>query len=395
MKSHSLARLVLITALGMAFLPVGMDVYAAILSDLAGAFGVGIGWAQYALSCYLAGFAVAHTVVGPAADRYGRRPVMLGGLTLFTLASVAVALAPSVTLMLAARLVQGLGAAVGPIVVRAIVRDVSNPAEAGRTLAWGATCMGVVPVFGPWLASMLVVRYGWRAALWLIAAYGLVGTIAIAALLRETLMPSRAPQRFGGWLEALRVLLPDADFRRWAGCVALGFGGLSLWIASAASVLLVHYHVGHGRYGMYYAGITGGFILGSYAGVRALRRHSLAVCAASGAAFVLLSGGTLMVLAHIGAGSMAVIAPAIAIYPIGWGMIQPAAQAGAVAGHPEMAGRASAIYGFVQLCSGALAAAILGPLVSGRIDRLAIVYVAIAVGVILLTARPLWAGRAS
>jgi len=384
--SSSRNQLALIVALGMAFLPVGMDVYASILSDMAQAFGRDIGWAQYAFSSYLGGFALAHIAIGPLADRYGRRPVMLAGLALFTLASAAAAMAPDLNWMLAARFVEGLGAAAGPILVRTIVRDTLDPVSGGHTLALGGLGMGIVPVFGPWFASSLVAIYGWRAALWVIVGYGVVGTVAISILVRETLVHKHKLERFGGWPAALREVLPDPEFLRWSGCVALAYAGLAIWIANASSVLMGHYHVSHGAYGIYYAGVTIGFIIGSFTAARILRHHSLARSAATGAAILIVSGAALLGFAAAGVDAALAIASGIAIYPLGWAMVQPAAQSGALVGHAATAGRASAIYGFIQLCTGAIAAAVLGPFVDGEVVRLGIIYVIIGFAILGLTA---------
>lgn len=382
--SHS--RLALIVALGMAFLPIGMDVYASILSDMAAAFGSAIGWAQYALSVYLAGFALAHVVIGPLADRYGRRPTMLLGLVLFTLASIAAALAPTLDWMLAARFVEGLGAAAGTILVRTIVRDTLDPISGGRVFALGALGMSIVPVFGPWFASSLVAIYSWRAALWVIAGYGVVGTIAVAILVRETLVHKQKLQRFGGWPAALREVLPDPEFLAWSACIALAYSGLAAWLANATSVLMGHFHVSHNAYGFYYGGVVVGFIPGSFIAAWLMRRHSLTRSAATGASIIVVSGITLIGLAAAGVDTALAVVGGLAIYPLGWAMVQPASQAGALARHAATAGRASAVYGFIQLCTGAVAAAVLGPFVHGDIARLGAVYMLIGLGILMLTA---------
>lgn len=383
--SASRARLAVIVALGMAFLPIGMDVYASILSDMARAFGSPIGWAQYTLSAYLAGFALAHIFIGPLADRYGRRPTMLTGLVLFTLASVAAALAPNLNWMLAARFVEGLGAAAGPILVRTIVRDSLDPVAGGRTFALGALGMSIVPVFGPWLASFLVGIYGWRAALWVIAGYGIAGTTAVAVLMRETLVHKQTLERFGGWPAALREVLPDPEFLAWSACIALAYSGLATWLANATAVLMGHYHVGHDLYGLFYGGVVVGFIPGSFIAARVMRRHSLRRSAATGAIIIVISGAALLGLAAAKIETAHVIVGGLAIYTFGWAMVQPAAQAGALARHAATAGRASAVYGFIQLCTGAVATAVLGPFVDGDIARLGAVYLVAGLGILVLT----------
>ena len=230
-------QLILLTTLNLAILPIGMDVYSAVLSDLAIAFDRDMAWAQYTLSTYLLGFAAAHLLIGPLADHYGRRPVLLGGLLTFTLAAAAAASAQNLETIVLARLVQGFGGAAGPILARAVVRDVSNPLHLGRTLAWSIGWMGMVPLLGPWIAGVSSAAWGWRAPPWIIAAHGLLTMVAMIILLPETLR-----RRSGGWVEALRILAPDRAFRAWAVCAALGYSGIALWVANASAMVL-------GRYG--------------------------------------------------------------------------------------------------------------------------------------------------
>jgi DHA1 family bicyclomycin/chloramphenicol resistance-like MFS transporter len=235
-------QLILLTTLNLAILPIGMDVYSAVLSDLAIAFDRDMAWAQYTLSTYLLGFAAAHLLIGPLADHYGRRPVLLGGLLTFTLAAAAAASAQNLETIVLARLVQGFGGAAGPILARAVVRDVSNPLHLGRTLAWSIGWMGMVPLLGPWIAGVSSAAWGWRAPLWIIAAHGLLTMVAMIILLPETLRPATGERRSGAWVEALRILAPDRAFRAWAVCAALGYSGIALWVANASAMVL-------GRYG--------------------------------------------------------------------------------------------------------------------------------------------------
>ena len=179
-------QLILLATLNLAMLPIGMDFYAGILSSLGAAFDRDMAWAQLTLSAYLLGFAAAHLLIGPLGDRYGRKPVLLTALSTFTAASVVAAAAPNLENVLLARLIQGFGGAAGPILARAIVRDVSTPQQAGRTLAWAIGWMGLVPLLGPWIAGVSAAAWGWRAPLWIIAAYGLLTVVTMRILLPET-----------------------------------------------------------------------------------------------------------------------------------------------------------------------------------------------------------------
>src|SRR5574340_191554 len=178
---HSSSLVVLLATL-VALGPISTDLYLPALPALATYFGSDVSRVQLTLSVFLAGFAVAQIVYGPLSDRFGRRPVMLAGLTIYLLASVACAFAVSIDGLIAARFLQALGACAGPVLGRAIVRDVYGPVEAARVLAYISGAMAIAPMLGPMLGGWLTVLFGWRAnfaALSIFSAAQLLATLAI------------------------------------------------------------------------------------------------------------------------------------------------------------------------------------------------------------------------
>ena len=135
--------------------PVSTDLYLPSLPRIAGDLEASEGLAQLTIGLFVAGFGVMMLVCGPVADRFGRRPVLLGGMALYTLASIACALAPDIVSLLTARFVQALGACVGPVVGRAIVRDLYGPRDAGRILGYMSSAMALAPLVGPAAGSPL------------------------------------------------------------------------------------------------------------------------------------------------------------------------------------------------------------------------------------------------
>ena len=162
---HSVLLAVLIVAL-TSIGPLSTDFYLPALPAIARALGTDTAGAQLTLSVYLLGFGLGQLLIGPLSDRFGRRPVMLWGSAAFVLSSAACALAPTIETLILARLAQAFGACVGPVLGRAVVRDVYGPHEAARVLSHVSTATAlaplVAPIFGGWLSAHL----GWRSASW-------------------------------------------------------------------------------------------------------------------------------------------------------------------------------------------------------------------------------------
>ena len=166
--------------------PLSTDLYLASLPSMAADFGVAPAAVQHTLSLFVIGFGSAQLVSGPLSDRFGRRPVLIGGLTLYLIASVACALAPSLALLVAARFAQAIGCCTGVVVARAIVRDAYEPAEGASVLAKSSSLLAMAPLLGPILGGYLQVAFGWRAAFVALTVAGLIVWIAALRRMRES-----------------------------------------------------------------------------------------------------------------------------------------------------------------------------------------------------------------
>ena len=152
----------LLTAL-VAFGAISTDLYLPSLPAIGAGFAADISQVQLTLSVFLVGFAVSQAVYGPLSDRFGRRPVLLGGLSIYLIASLACMTAPGIGSLIAWRFVQALGACTGVVLGRAIVRDVYGREGAARMLSYMGMAMALAPALGPILGGYLQVWFGWRA----------------------------------------------------------------------------------------------------------------------------------------------------------------------------------------------------------------------------------------
>lgn len=358
----------LLTAL-VALGPISTDLYLPSLPAMARAFGAPPAEIQLTLSVFLAGFAAAQLLYGPLSDRFGRRPALLGGVALYTAASVACVFAPTVEWLIAARFVQAVGACAGPVLCRAVVRDVHGREGAARVLAYMSAAMALAPALGPILGGFLEIWYGWRANFAALSAYGALGLVAAALLLPETnpaLLEggSRAP---GGLLAGFGSLLRHRAYVGYALSCAFAYSGIFAFISGSSFVLVDWVGLPPNLYGFCFAAVAGGYMVGTLIAGRLSRRlgmHGLmriggAVAAAAGLLYFAV--GWSGVEWRGAAGAVALVAP-IVLYILGTGLVLPNAQAGAVGPFPRRAGTASALLGFAQMTLAALTGIVVGHL---------------------------------
>ncbi|WP_337876274.1 multidrug effflux MFS transporter [Elioraea sp.] len=329
--------------------PLSTDLYLPALPAIAAAFATDAAGVQWTLSGYLLGFAPAQLVYGPLADRFGRRPAAIAGLAAYLVATLACAAAPSLGLLTAARVAQALGACGGPVIARAVVRDTTDPPRAAAVFATIAGLMALAPAAGPILGGVAVGLGGWRAAFWLLAA--LAGAITLAAI---RLLPETAPGLDRAALDparlagAYRLILRDRRFLGFAGVTAATYTGLFCFISGSSHVAQTGLGLGPEAYGVMFAAAVAGYVLGSAIARRLSPRLGVVRMVRIGVALCLAFGWSgPAALALFGSGVITVTAP-MALYMIGFALAQTNAQAGAVAPFPHMAGRASALLGFVQ-----------------------------------------------
>ena len=184
--------IVVVLTLLLGIQPVTTDLYLPALPTLQRELGASVGAAQYTLSALIIAFGLGQLVCGPLADRFGRRPVLLCGLSLYTLASLASAAAPSIEALIAWRALQGAAMAAAVTCGRSILRDLFEPAAGARMMSRALSGLGAIAVLSPPLGGLMVEAFGWRATLLSIAAFGAAALLYVALRLPET-VPQRDP----------------------------------------------------------------------------------------------------------------------------------------------------------------------------------------------------------
>ena len=384
---NSLPVTVLLTAL-VALGPISTDLYLPSLPSLARYFAVGVDDIQLTLSVFLVGLATAQLVYGPLSDRFGRRPVLLVGLAIYVVASVVCMLAPSVRVLVVARFVQAVGACVGPVLGRAVVRDVYGREGAARVLAYMSAAMALAPAIGPILGGFLEEWFGWRINFLVLVLYGSGGLVLAWRILPET---NKAPDLQAA--QPVRIILGYRgllNHRAYVGyvlCCAFAYSGIFAFISGSSYVLQEVVGLGPIGFGLCFAGVVIGYIIGTMVAGRLSRQLGIDRLIAVGAGIGVAGGALLLVLAlavpaHGAlAGALLIVGPML-VFMIGVGLVLPNAIAGAIGPFPRAAGAASALLGFTQMTAAAAIGIAVAALYDGSAIPMTATIAVVAVGVL-------------
>lgn len=363
---RSLPFAVLLTALA-AFGPVSIDLYLPSLPAMVVDFGSTVSEVQLTLSLFVAGFAAGTLVHGPLSDRYGRRPVVLAGCALYCVASVACLFAPSMEMLIVGRFVQAIGAAAGPVIGRAVVRDVFPRQDAARLMSYMASAIAVAPAVGPMIGGWLHASFGWQANFVLFTGFGLLMLVSCWGMLHETnpnrdpasLSPMRLVQTFG-------MLMRARMFIGHALTVSLAFSCMFSFISGAAFVLIDLMGVAEEHFGFAFVCVVVGFGSGGFVSGRLSSRLGIGRTIEVGCALLLASTVVGVGLALAGAGTapglwnVASVVGPMAVMFFSGALIIPNATAQAISPYGQVAGSASSLLGFMQMGLGALMGAVVG-----------------------------------
>ncbi|MEG3617101.1 multidrug effflux MFS transporter [Magnetovibrio sp. PR-2] len=359
LNPRSLQMSALLTAL-VAIAPISTDMYLPALPAIGEAFGASTAAVQLTLSFYLVGFAGAQLILGPLSDRYGRRPVLIGGASVFVFASAACYFAADINSLIAARFFQAVGACAGGAVGRAAVRDIYETKDAARLLAHMGTAMAVAPLVAPLLGGQLTHYFGWETNF---AALGLFGAIVLA--LSVTVLPETntrpdplalSPRRM---IENYLSLARHPDFRAYTLTNAFSFGGLFAFISGASFVLIGTFGLTPQTFGFAFAAPVIGYMIGTQVGARMAKSHSVDEVVKFGSFLGVIAGLIGLVLTAVQPALWTVIIPMFG-FSASVGIVMPNSMAGSIGPFPHMAGAASALMGFTQMGMAAGMGALVG-----------------------------------
>ena len=356
----------LLAGLGMLG-PFSIDTYLPAFDGIARTLGATPVEMQQTLSAYLFGFAAMNLFHGALADSFGRRPVILGGLALFTLASLGCALAPSIGWLIAFRALQGMSAGGGMVVSRAVIRDMFAPAHAQRVMSQVTIYFGIAPAIAPLVGGWLFVHADWHSIFWFLTAVGALLLVINWRVLPETLHADHV-QSFdaSNLLRGYWQLGANPRFVALTLASGIPFNGMFLYVLSSPAWLGGQLQLAPKEFFWFFclsvAGIMGGaWLSGRLAGnlpARKQIRRGFEVMVAASAANLALN-----LLLEPGPHAWAWALPPVALFSFGWALMVPVVTIKVLDLAPERRGMASSLQACVGSVANGLVAGVIAPLV--------------------------------
>ncbi len=345
--------------------PFTMQVLVPALPAMGRDLGASTATIQLTVTLYLAAVGIGQLIYGPLSDRFGRRPLLMGGLAVYALASLGAALAADVLGVVAMRILQAFGACAGVVLARAVIRDVWPRDQAASVLGYVTMGMTIAPMLAPVIGSLLEMAFGWRAIMLSCLAFGLPLAWLCWRRLPETLpAPQKLPGLAAIWT-AYRSLWALPAFRTNATLTASATGVFFAFLGGAPYVVVQGMGYSPLTFALAFAAVSVAFAFGNWiAGRYAMRLGTmllLSIGVWTCTLGALLAAALMLALpAHL----LSFFLP-MAVVATGNGMTQPSSIAAALSARPQLAGTASALVGAMQMGFGALMTFVVGLLEFG------------------------------
>ncbi|GGG02482.1 Bcr/CflA family drug resistance efflux transporter [Rhodococcoides trifolii] len=237
-KDRLPGSVIAVLALLTAVAPLATDMYLPAFPSMADEFGTSASAVQLTLTAFMIGLAVGQLVIGPLSDRFGRRPLLLGGTLICAVSSAACAVAPTIETLTAVRFVTGFTGAAGIVLSRAVISDRAEGVDAAKAFSLMMLIGGVAPIVAPLLGGTLVGHIGWRGVFWVVTALAAIMFVGVAVKVAESLP---AENRSAGGFSALKqdagYVLGNRRFVGYTVSFALAFGVMFAYISASPFVL--------------------------------------------------------------------------------------------------------------------------------------------------------------
>ena len=348
-----------IAALG----PFTVDMYLPAMPAMAAEFGADIPTTQLTFSGYLFGFSIFHLFCGPLADRFGRRPILLFGIALFVFASVGCTFSNNIYQVIFFRVLQGMGACVGPTMTRAIARDVFGADGAARALSLVAMMMTLAPAVAPLFGGLMLHFFHWTSIFIFLAIYGSLIWFLINRYLQESLPVAQS-------------ILPRVVFKNYSSLItnrtfisssvvaAMMYSGLMIYLASSGFIYVQKMGVRVEFFGFVLLTLVGGYALGSGLSAWLSKKIDSASALVGGTFLAMTATGIMLLTSFKWPLAVFGLAAPMGLYALALGIVLPHSMAIALAPFPDMAGTTSSLLGFIQMGVSAFLAVTIGGLIT-------------------------------
>ncbi|MGW5876733.1 multidrug effflux MFS transporter [Nocardiopsis terrae] len=383
---RSVTLLVLVLGVLSAIGPLATDLYLPALPEIAADLGAGESRVKLTLTAVMAGLALGQLVTGPLSDRWGRRAPLLVGTAVFTASTFAIVFVSSAEAFMALRFLQGLSAATGLVVSRAVVRDVFHGETAATFFSRLVLLTGLAPMLGPLLGGQLLLLGPWQL---IFGALGLTGAVTFALVLfalPESLpREQRRRQDPRVLARTFARLLRDPGFIAPTAVLALSFGMSFTYISAFSFVSQSQFGASAQQFSLVFGVTTLGMIIGNQVNVVLIRRMELRRRLGLGLVGAVAAVLAMALLSLTGGADLVTVTAALFVMMVFTGLISPNATAMALSGQPsEIAGTSSALLGTLQFGAGSALAATAGLTGSTTMASMTAVMLATAVGAALV-----------
>ena len=363
-------RVALLGALIMLLGPLSMALFTPAMPELVRVFGSTEAMVKMTLTSYFAGFALAQLVCGPISDGIGRRPVLLGFLGIYCVASVLALVAPVIEALIAARFLQGVGGAVGIAISRAIVRDLFTNERSAGIMNMIGMILGIGPALAPTLGGVTMELFGWQAIFLLMVGFGIAIFLIVKATMVETVKRDLRRIRPRALARSYASLLSSLYFMSASLVMAGAIGAIYTLATIAPFVLMNRVGMTPAQFGLGMLLHSASFFLGTVM-VRALiGTYGAFRILPAGFFFIAAGSVTLAVILRVMEPSFLAVMGPMALYVFGVAFVLPAMSTASLAPFPHIAGAAAALTGFMQM-GGGLAGGMLAVLFSDPVTALA------------------------
>ncbi|HGH3373394.1 TPA: multidrug effflux MFS transporter [Kluyvera cryocrescens] len=358
---HGLLFVVILSAL-MAFTSLSTDIYLPAMPAMARDLN---GNVELTITGFLIGFCIAQLIWGPLSDRLGRRLPLFIGMGLFIIGSVGCALSTSISQIVFWRVFQALGACTGPMLARAMIRDLFSRTRAAQMLSTLILMMAIAPIAGPLIGGQMILFASWHLIFWLLAVIGLAMFIMLFWLPETLSVEKREKASLGGVFRNYGLLLTNVAFMRYTLCLTFYYVAIYAFITGSPFVYISYFGVEAQHYGWLFALNIVGVMVMSVVNRRIVQHYALetllkVATAVAGIAALVLAAGAWF---HVG--GLALIVVAIFILFSMNGIIAATSTAAALDAAPNVAGSASALIGALQYGSGIISSLMLAMLSDG------------------------------
>ena len=346
--------------------PIGISIILPSMPSMQRAYETDYGTVQFTLSLYLVSIALSQIIVGPLSDRFGRRPVLLCGISVFIASSLAAVVAPTIESLIAIRVLQAAGGATGLVLGRAIIRDVYDRRKAASMIGYVTMAYALGPMVAPMIGGFLQDLFDWRAQFYFLAAVGCISLAVGWHWIGETNVRPTDRLNFGTMFGDFRSLLSDRLFVLFTLVSASTAGTYFSFLGGASYITENLLRLRPREFGVWLVLVSLGYSLGNFISGRYAERVGVRRMLSIGTVVTLAAVSSLFIGFWAGLESAGFLFSVMLIVACSNGMVLPSAMAGAISARPDIAGAAAGLTGALQMGAGAICSTIAGALIAGH-----------------------------